>query len=336
MKVAILGAGAMGSALAIPLVDKGHEVRLWFTKFDMPIYEEVSKGRPHPRIKVVLPVAIKLFKPDELSDALKDVDVAIIAVSSRGVQPISELVKETIGVPEFPLIVVSKGIEVLLGRAMTMTEIVREYSGSDKVVYVGGPSLAAELANKRLTYVVYASKYISVAEDIAREFSTDYYRIDVTDDVIGVEVSAALKNIYAIAYGAIEGYLEANNMVNNNLKAGYLAKALNEMAFIVSSCGGRKETVFGLGGLGDLYVTSLGGRNSMFGRLLGKGLSVKEAFEEMQRRGVGVVEGYKNAETIEVFLRQKNVPRDKTPIFNAVYSILYEGSSIDTLFKAIR
>ncbi len=336
MKVAILGAGAMGSALAIPLVDKGHEVRLWFTKFDMPIYEEVSKGRPHPRIKVVLPVAIKLFKPDELSDALKDVDVAIIAVSSRGVQPISELVKETIGVPEFPLIVVSKGIEVLSGRAMTMTEIVREYSGSDKVVYVGGPSLAAELASKRPTYVVYASKYISVAEDIAREFSTDYYRIDVTDDVIGVEVSAALKNIYAIAYGAIEGYLEANNMVNNNLKAGYLAKALNEMAFIVSSCGGRKETVFGLGGLGDLYVTSLGGRNSMFGRLLGKGLSVEEAFEEMQRRGVGVVEGYKNAETIEVFLRQKNVPRDKTPIFNAVYSILYEGSSIDTLFKAIR
>ncbi len=335
MKITILGAGAIASALSIPLTDRGHEVRLWFTEYDMPIYEKVSCGKPHPRTKIVLPSTIKLYKPEELERALKGADVILLAVSSRGVLPVSKRVRETIGVPNEPIVVVAKGLEVVDGKVRTMTEIVRKHMGSSNIVYVGGPSLAVELANKRPTYVVYASKEIGLAEKIALEFQTDYYKITVTDDVTGLELSAALKNIYAMAYGIVEGYLEAHGIVNKNLKAAVLSKSIEEMALIVSLCGGQKETVYGLGGLGDLYVTALGGRNSMFGNLLGRGLTVDEALKEMERRGVGVVEGVKNAETIRRFLTEKNIPLERTRIFNAVYAILHEGKDVTILFDSI-
>ncbi len=335
MKITILGAGAIASALVIPLTDRGHKLRLWFTEYDMFIYEKVSRGEPHPRTKIILPRKIELYKPDELESALRGTDAIIIAVSSRGVLPVSKRIRETIGVPNVPLIVVAKGLEIVGERVMSMTEIVSKYTSGKEVVYVGGPSLAVELANRRPTYVVYASRRLELAERLAREFQTKYYKITVTDDVMGVELSAALKNIYAMAYGIVEGYLESNKIVNNNLKAAVLSKGIEEMSLIVSFCGGRKDTVYGLGGLGDLYVTSLGGRNSMFGRLLGSGLSVEEALKEMERRGVGVVEGYRNAETINKFLEQRNIPRDKTPIFNAVYGILYENKPVEFLLESI-
>ncbi|RLG83965.1 MAG: glycerol-3-phosphate dehydrogenase [Thermoprotei archaeon] len=335
MEVAILGAGAMGSALAIPISERGHEIKLWFTEYDMSIYDVVSKGEPHPRIKVRLPDTIKFYKPDQLKEALEEIDYIIIAVSSEGVPVISKLIRETIGTPRQPLIVVSKGIEIEDGIAKTMSEIIEGYVGSDKIVYVAGPSLAAELAKKLPTHVVYASKYIEISSELKREFETSYYRIEVSNDIIGAQLSAALKNIYAIAYGIIEGYLRANNIVNNNLKAALLSKALDEMAKVVSFCGGKRETVYGLAGLGDLYVTSLGGRNSMFGQLLGEGLSTKEALDVMRKKGVGVVEGYKNAATIRKYLHQKDIGRDKAPIFYAVYSILYEGSEKEILFKTL-
>ncbi len=335
MKITILGAGAIASALVMPLTDRGHEVKLWFTEYDMFIYEKVSRREPHPRTKIVLPSNIKLYKPKELDKALSNTDVIVIAVSSRGVLPISKMIKETISTPKAPLVVVAKGLEVIDDKVMTMTEIVSKYTGSNDVIYVGGPSLAIELANKRPTYVVYASRKIDLVDHIAREFQTNYYKITTTDDVIGLELSAALKNIYAMAYGIVEGYLESHKIINKNLKAAVLSRSIEEIASIVSLCGGRKDTVYGLGGLGDLYVTALGGRNSMFGNLLGRGLSVGEALKEMERRGVGVVEGYRNAETIKKFLVEKNIPSDKTPIFNAVHGILYENKPIETLFDFI-
>lgn len=335
MRITILGAGAIASALVIPLTDRGHKVKLWFTEYDMFIYEKVSRNEPHPRTKVVLPSYIELYKPKELDMALSNTDVIVIAVSSRGVLPVSEMIRKAIGSPGAPLVVVAKGLEVIEDRVMTMTEIVSKYTGSNNIIYVGGPSLAIELANRRPTYVVYASRKMDLADRIAKEFQTNYYKITVTDDVLGLELSAALKNIYAMAYGIVEGYLEAHETINKNLKAAVLSRSIEEMATIVNLCGGKKDTVYGLGGLGDLYVTALGGRNSMFGNLLGRGLSVEEALKEMERRGVGVVEGYRNAEIIEKFLDEKDISSDKTPIFNAVHGILYENKPIEVLFNSI-
>ncbi len=336
MRVTILGAGAMGSALTIPLCDRGHEIRLWFTEYDEQIYEIVSKNNPHPRIKVKIPSSVSFFRPNQLASALEDTDCIIIAVSSKGVPVISRMIREAVGKLNVPIAIVSKGIEVVDGKAKTMSEIVKEYTRHDRVVYIGGPSLAFELARRLQTHVVYASRYIEDAVKLKESFETNYYRINVTRDVTGVEISAALKNIYAMAYGIIEGYLRRQGLVNNNLKAAILSKSVNEMARIVKLCGGEEVTVYGLAGLGDLYVTSLGGRNSMFGQLLGEGLSVTEALEEMKRRGVGVVEGVKNAKTIHMYIKDRGIKRENAPIFYAIYDILYEGAGIEILLNAVK
>ena len=121
----------------------------------------------------------------------------------------------------------------------------------------------------------------------------------------------------------------------NNLKAALITIAVEEMASVVEKCGGRRETVFGLSGLGDLYVTAMGGRNSMLGRLIGGGMSVEEALEEMRKRGVGVVEGYQNAATLAKYLSARDINRETAPLFYSVYSVLHEGLPSEGIIKAL-
>jgi len=326
----------MGSALTVPLTDGGNKVRLWFTEYDLRIWELVSRGKEHPRIGVKLPGNIELYRPEELANVLDGADYVIMAVSSRGVLPVSERIRDLVEGRNIPVIIVSKGIEVIDDRVLTMTEIVKEYAGTDITVYVSGPSLAVELARRKPTFVVYSSKHIDIARRIKDDFETDYYRIEISDDTLGAEIAAALKNIYAIAYGIVEGMSKRANEIFNNLKAAIIAKALKEMAGIVQACGGKRETVYGLSGIGDLYVTAMGGRNSMFGQLIGSGMSVQEALKEMERRGVGVVEGYRNADTLAKYIAGKGVKKEEARLFYAVYSILYENAPREHVIEALK
>jgi len=321
--VTILGAGAMGSALTIPLSDRGHEVRLWFTEFDVGILREVSERKPHPRLGIRLPEGVKLYPPEKLEEAVSGADYVVVAVSSRGVLPVSRKLRGLLD-SRVPVVVVAKGVEVVEGRPRTMTDIVEEYAGSKSVVYVSGPSLAAELARRVPTFVVYSSRDLGTALKVKQAFETEYYRIEVSDDVLGAELSAALKNVYAIAFGIVRGLCKADSC--RNLEASVLSYALAEIAKVIEACGGKRETAYSLSGVGDLYVTAMGGRNSAFGALVGGGLSPREALEEMRKRGVGVVEGYLNAPTLASLLSERGVGRDVAPLFYAVYDVLYEGA----------
>ena len=332
--VTVLGAGAMGAALTIPFTDSGNEVRLWFTEYDEAIWKLVHKGKEHPRIKVRLPDSLKLYRPDELEDAVRGADYVVIAVSSAGVRPVSARIKGLVG-GETTCIVVAKGLEEVEGRVLRMTEIVERYAEIKRVVYVSGPSLAAELAKKQPTFVVFSSADINLARSARKALETEYYRIFPSDDVVGAELSAALKNVYAIAYGIATGSSEKAGVPRENLKAAVISKSLEEMGNIIVRCGGKKDTVYGLSGIGDLYVTATGGRNSMFGRLLGSGLSLEEVVEEMKRRGVGVVEGYRNAKVIAKFLAEKRIGREEAPLLFSVYDVLYTGASVEKVFKAL-
>jgi len=325
-KITILGAGAMGSALTIPLADNGHDIKLWFTEFDKPILNALAQGREHPRLKTRLPKEISLYGPSSLKEAVEDSEVIVIAVSSKGVYPITQRLRDVGGYEGKIVMTVTKGIEEFNGEFMTMTQVISKNLGGVDIVFVSGPSLAAELSRRMPTHVVYSSVREEVALEAKKIFETQYYRISVTSDVIGTELCAALKNPYAIAYGIVEGYSAKNSVEGyKNLRASMITKSVSEMAEIVSRLGGKKETAFGLSGFGDLYVTCLGGRNGLFGRLLGSGLSVEEAFKEMKARNLGVVEGYANALTLHNFLLRKGIgPRD-APIIHTVYKILYEG-----------
>ncbi len=331
-RILILGAGAMGAALTVPAAENGHNVGLWFTEYDMGIYEAVSRGEPHPRIKVRLPDSVRLYRPEEFDEAVGSADLLILAVSSQGVHPVSRMLSKALSGRDIPVAVVSKGIELVEGEPMTMAEVVAKYSGVRRVVYVSGPSLAAELAARRPTFTVYSSDDRADAERFKEALETGYYRISVSSDVLGASLSAALKNPYAIAYGIVDG-MEGGGY--NNLKAALVAHILGEMAGIVERLGGRRETVYGLSGIGDVYVTMMGGRNSMFGRLIGSGLTVEEALREMERRGVGVVEGYRNSETLVRYLEARGLGRGDAPILYTVYEILHRGAPREALIETL-
>ena len=332
VRITILGAGAMGAALTVPATENGHSVGLWFTEYDLGIYEAVMRGEPHPRIKVKLPGSVRLYRPEEFDEAVASADLLILAVSSQGVYPVSKTLSRALSVGEVPVAVVSKGIELVEGEPMTMAEVVAKYSGTHRVVYVSGPSLAAELAARRPTFTVYSSENRADAERFKEAMETGYYRISLSSDVLGASLSAALKNPYAIAYGIVDG-MEGGGY--NNLKAALVAHILGEMAGIVERLGGRRETVYSLSGIGDVYVTMMGGRNSMFGRLIGSGLTVEEALREMERRGVGVVEGYRNSETLIRYLEARGLGRSDAPILYTVYEILHRGAPRESLIETL-
>jgi len=330
----ILGAGAMGSALTVPAAERGNRVGLWFTEFDMEIYKILTKGGTHPRIGIKLPESIELYKPEELEIALRKADLLIIAVSSQGVQPISKRLKEKLGDHPKPVSVVSKGVEVIDNKPMTMAEVASFYLGKEHVVYVSGPSLAGELAAKSPTHTVYSS----FNEDVARRFKevleTDYYRIQTSNDIIGSSLCAALKNPYAIAYGILDGMSSKKGL--NNLKAAFLTYTLKEMVNIIEASGGSRETVYGLPGFGDLYVTAMGGRNSMFGRLIGSGLSVKEALDNMKRKGLGVVEGYRNSKTLVEYVKSRGMGRESAPLLYTINDVLHSGAPKERIIEVLK
>ncbi|RLI73131.1 glycerol-3-phosphate dehydrogenase [Archaeoglobales archaeon] len=330
MKVSILGAGAMGSALVIPLHDNGIDVKLWGTEYDVEILKIIEKGEKHPRIGVPLP-DIKIFYPEQLNEVL-DAEIILLAVSTDGVFPVFNKIKDKIG--DSILITISKGLLEYNNKILTIPETLWSIKGNlrERIVAITGPSIAREVANKMPTKVVFSSVDKVAAKEASKFFSTKYYSIEVADDIIGAEITAALKNVYSIAIAWIRGYEQSFGLEMSNAKGVMATMAINEIANFVKAAGGRKETVFGFSGFGDLIATFRGGRNGMLGELLGKGLSVEKALEELKQRGVGVVEGFGNAKRAYRLLKQLErdglTSLDEFPLFTNLYSVLYEGKTV--------
>lgn len=329
MEVSILGAGAMGSALAIPLHDNGVDVKLWGTEYDVEILRMIERGEKHPRIGVSLP-DIKIYYPEQLNEVL-DTEIILLAVSTDGVFPVFNKIKDEIG--DSILITISKGFLEYDNRVMTIPETLWSIRDDlkEKIVAITGPSIAREVANKMPTKVVFSS-VSKAAEEASKYFTTEYYHVEVSNDIIGAEITAALKNVYSIAIAWIRGYEQLTGVEMSNAKGVIATMAINEIAKFVEAVGGRKETVFGFSGFGDLIATFRGGRNGMLGELLGRGLTVNEALEELKRKGVGVVEGFGNTKRAYRLLKQleKNdlASLDDFPLFTNLYSVLYESKDV--------
>lgn len=327
--LAIIGAGAMGAALAIPAAEAGSKVRLWFTEYDKPILEALQQGNPHPRLGTMLPKSTLFYPPDKLGEVLEDADAVIVAVSSQGLPSVLDMMVEA-GLDGGTVVgVITKGFEERGGLIYTSGELVAHAVGTERTVYLAGPSLAGEVARRRPTPVALASGSREAAGVIAGLLSTRWYRTVLLSDLRGASLAASLKNPYAILYGIVEGMEESIGEASRNLKAGLLTAVIGEMAGIVGSCGGRAETVYTLAGLGDVLVTVMGGRNSQFGRLLGRGLGVGEALEEMRRRGVGVVEGYTNTREALRYLESRcSKEVGEALLLESVASVLEERATV--------
>ena len=285
--VTILGAGAMGSALATPAVAAGNRVRLWGTWLDGGILAELRAGRPHPRTGVAVDPRVELHDAGGLAAALDGADLVALAISSEGVLEVARRAAAAGLASGIPLPLCTKGFGRRPdGRVGLLPDLVAAAAGgSCPVVAVGGPCKANEVAAGRPTAAVFAGTDEAAVERCARVLGTPAYRVERSRDLDGVEAAAATKNVYAIAVGVCHGLTEAGGEPWHDLAAATFARAVAEMRRLAVALGGREETVLGLAGVGDLEVTSLSGRNRVFGTRVGRGEPPAEALAAMAAAG---------------------------------------------------
>ncbi|MEK6807597.1 MAG: NAD(P)-binding domain-containing protein, partial [Nanoarchaeota archaeon] len=270
----ILGAGAMAAAISVPLARNGHAVNICGTEFDKSIIDALKAGQPHPTLKAT--IKANFFYENELEAALKDSEIVVFAVTSSGLRSTARKAKPFLA--NQIIINVAKGFD----SGQTMIEVLeQELPGLQKVT-IAGPSIAAEVAQEHRTHVVFASKEKSAAKLCKKVFQNKNYRVEVSNDAIGAEICSALKNVYAIAI---------NIGKNNNHRSALFTQSLAEMSEFVKAFGGKAKTVYGLAGLGDLHVTSQGGRNGMLGQAIASGKKPSEALAELKEKNI-TVEGY--------------------------------------------
>lgn len=328
MKVAVIGAGYMGSAITYPLSENGYKVNLVGTWLDDKIIESSSNGY-HPKLKKPLPNNVCLSYWKDMPFAVKDADIIFIAVLSEGFVNVFSSVLDKLNKNCY-FFKLTKGIVQYKNQIVRTTyaalDMLNEKFPNQKIMWstVGGPVKAVELSNKIPTASVYGVSN-NVVKDLSFSFSTEYYSIITTNDIIGVEISSAFKNAYSIAIGICDGLYKATHEGNyHNINAFLYNQACIEMSIIAVAAGGRKKTIFDLAGIGDFYVSSLSGRNRLYGELIGKGNKPDEIFKKMFEEGE-VAEGYKALELGINWVNSldKNLIK-KLPLLLSLYKIVFE------------
>lgn len=281
MRIAVLGAGSWGSALAVHLAKAGHAVRLWAR--DERLACEIAARRVNPVYLPGVPIPEQVDSTASIAAALDEVGCVVLAVPSHGLRAVVEA-----AAPHLPpsALVVSgtKGLEE--ATLLRMSQVIEQVLGDGRpIVVLSGPSFAVEVARERPTAVLAASRDPEAAGRIQAEFRARYFRLYVSDDVVGVEIGGALKNIIAIAAGVVEAL-----DLGHNALAALLTRGLAEISRLACALGGRRETLAGLSGLGDLVLTCTGrySRNRQVGVELGRGRPLGEILAGMKMVAEGV------------------------------------------------
>lgn len=338
--ITIIGAGAMGSALTTPLVENGHDVRLWGTELDGHIIDELRAGNNHPKHKYPLLKETKLYKVDELAEAMKDSKYVIMAITSDALGMVFERVVPFL-TEESIVSSVSKGYDYnKKDEIVILPEILKERLPENlsnvPIVAIGGPCKANEVLYRSPTCVVYACEDMEAARTFKELIQTDVYNVKVDDDVMGTEISVAMKNAYAVALGMAEGYKGINGLTHNNTKSALFAIAIEEMDKLSTAMGGMTRSVYGLPGAGDLEVTGEAGRNRILGEVLGEGMKASVALQKMKDEDV-TVEGYPairfGYELVQRLEREGKLALKEMPLLDMLYQILYQDAPC---FEGIR
>jgi glycerol-3-phosphate dehydrogenase (NAD(P)+) len=339
-RVTILGAGDMGTALLTPLHANRHELRLWGTERDLAIVDALERGEPHPRLGVSLPPGTAIFHHDQATAALAGAEIVVVAITSNAIRHVIGRIGAALGAPR-AIVVVGKGFDAgpTGDDVLLLPDAIGEVSESP-VVVVGGPSIAREVALGIPTAATFGGADAAALKFARDAFATPAYYVETTDDVAGLEVSAAMKNAYGVAIGIADGIEKRTGLPHHNMRAALFPLAVGEMGLLAESLGGRRETVAGLSGAGDLQVTVTSGRNRLLGERIGMGLSGAEAFQELSTAGT-TTEGYL-ATAFGHRLARRAVPVGDAigrhfPLLDALYRILYEGApAAESLWGAVR
>lgn len=289
--IAILGSGVMGSALTFPLSDNGHDIRLVGTHLDRDIIDSIRTTGVHPGLKRELPESVRPYHVAEIETAFDGVEIIVSGVNSFGVRWAGQRIA-TLLEPDMLVIAIAKGMaasedgDLRILPDVLAEQVPPELRSRIPWAAIGGPSIAGEVAARRDTCVVFTGREQAALDRLAATFRTGWYHVWTSTDLVGVEVSAAMKNCYAVGIGFAEGVLGRLGQAdspdrNHNYEAALFAQGAVEMGQMVRLLGGRPETPYGLAGAGDMFVTSTGGRNVRVGRLVGSGLQFSDARARM-------------------------------------------------------
>jgi glycerol-3-phosphate dehydrogenase (NAD(P)+) len=336
-RVTVLGAGVMGTAMTIPLADNGHNVRLVGTHLDDEIIEEVRTSQRHPRLRTPVPDTVQPYHLSNLEEALEEVDLLILGVNSQGIRWAVDILGPVIS-KNTPILMIAKGLVGDDHHLHILPEVLRQGLAESirrniQIAAVGGPSIAGELADRRHTSIVIAGSEGEHLEKYAEILRTPYYHVWTSTDAIGVEVSVAMKNIYAVGVGFVYGRLEKKGMDNiHNPAAAVFAQGLHETAYLVDYLGGDLTSVYTLPGAGDGFVTCQGGRNVQIGRRMGKGMTYREAIAiyKPNERPEGPPLAIAIGETIRSMIQSGKLNGDKLPLLCSLIDVFIDGETFET------
>jgi len=312
-KIGVIGAGAWGTALAMLLAEKGHDVTLWMYEKDLAGETERTRENRAYLPGFTLPASIRVFS--SLEQAARGKSVILSVVPSHTVRSVAKQLVPFLS-PDAIIVSASKGIEI--ETLMPLSEVFKDVLPKEfhhRLCFLSGPSFAKEVAQKLPTAVAIAASDITVARKAQEVFSNSSFRVYTNPDVIGLELAGSLKNVVAIAAGVLEGMGYGSNTM-----AALLTRGLAEMARLGTAMGGSPQTFSGLAGMGDLVLTCTGGlsRNRTLGTRLGKGEKLADILAGLRT----VAEGVKTARAARDLAIRYNV---SMPIVDEVYQLLYEG-----------
>ena len=305
----------MGSAFTIPCIENKNNVTITEPYSKVFIKNLSSKNKFHSALKVNLPKKLKFKKFS--SDLLKErFDLIVIALSLSGINFIGNQFRNV--KIQTPILVLTKGLKYdkKTNRILTISEQLKKKFNVSNISILKGPCLAKELSRKDQTSVIVASKNINTAKKIGKMISTKYYLTEFSNDIIGVEVCSAIKNIYSMIIGAGQSLNASSNLFQ---------KSVIEMSYLTKYFKGKEETTLSLAGVGDLYVSAAGGRNSKMGSYLGKGFTFKTAKKRFMPKDT--VEGEQLAREIAPYILKK-INEKKIPLMTNLLKTIISNKKL--------
>ena len=346
-KIVIIGAGAMGTAFSFPCVDNNHDTTIVGTHLEDEFIENLKNNNNlHPGIKTQVSESVKLIKFEELNSIFKsNVDLIVLGINSKGIEWVTDQLSQIFKDKDMPnLLMLTKGLSIYDNKYELLVDKLKrllKVKGISKtnISAVGGPCLASGLAHRIHSSVVIANENMQEAKKIAEMLNTDYYHISVSDDINGVEVSAAIKNIFSMAIGAAKGLCSKNasqEIRNNNYlntASALIKQSIYEMEIFTEYLNGKKETVRGLAGLGDLYVSAGGGRNAKMGLYIGQGMIFSEAKKTKMEKMT--VEGADLAKEIGKKVNE-DFDKKKLPLMLAMINSIVDDKKLELNWEDFR
>ena len=314
-KILIIGGGAMGAAFTIPCLENNNNVVITEPYSDKFTRDLKSRNKFHSGLKMKLPKKLKYQKfGKELFQ--ENYQLIVIALSLPGV----DLIIKELGnfKNKIPILILTKGLiyDKKKKKILTIPEMINKNYNKRDISVLKGPCLAKELAQKNKTSVVIANKSIKIAKKIGKLISTNYYSVEYSNDISGIEICSAIKNIYAMIIGSGK---------NMNSKSNLFQKSMIEMKFLIKYFKGHEATILGLVGVGDLYVSAVGGRNSKMGFYLGKGYTFKSAKKKFMPKDT--VEGEQLAVEIAPYILRK-INKEKIPLMRHLLKTILNNKKI--------